>query len=213
VPLLCINTCEQACEVLLRVDDQDHWQRREMPSGQDRVLAQMVQDILQETRVRAEDLSRIAIAVGPGSFTGVRIGVSFARGLALCGSAELVGIHLLDVMAQAIHAQTGSIGVAVRNVGRGQVAWSAWDDAGQMQDISVCDPQTLPAALKTLTKGSRWQLCGDSVPECPTPHRIKNPMTGFADFSSKTNPGANPAHPWYARPPDAKLPGGIDPWA
>jgi len=82
-----------------------------------------------------------------------------------------------------------------------------------MQDIAVCDPQTLPATLKTLTGGDRWQLCGDSVPRCPTPHLIKNPITGFADFSSKVNPGANPAHPWYARPPDAKLPGGIDPWA
>lgn len=87
-------------------------------------LAPAVAQVLQRAGVTAGDLTVLAIATGPGSFTGLRIGMALAKGLALARHLPLVGIPTLDVLAAAQPVSVTEM-VAVLQAGRGRLA-CAW---------------------------------------------------------------------------------------
>ena len=95
--ILAINTSEAACDVALVRDSNVLAERREdLLRGQDGRLPGLVDEILSGASTVLQDISRIAVVIGPGSFTGIRIGVSFARGLALALDIPAIGITSLE---------------------------------------------------------------------------------------------------------------------
>lgn len=72
-----------------------------MTRGQDARLARLCEEILDEAGFSYKDLERIAVVTGPGSFTGVRVGVAFARGLALALDIPCVGVTSLEAAMPA----------------------------------------------------------------------------------------------------------------
>jgi tRNA threonylcarbamoyladenosine biosynthesis protein TsaB len=64
-------------------------------------LAPAVEDLLKKCQVDANHLVGVAVAIGPGSFTGLRIGLGFAKGLALANNLPLLGIPTMDILAAA----------------------------------------------------------------------------------------------------------------
>jgi tRNA threonylcarbamoyl adenosine modification protein YeaZ len=62
----------------------------------------LIDAVLAEADVRLADLARIAVSIGPGSFTGLRIGLSVAKGLALATGIPLVGVPTLEAYAHAL---------------------------------------------------------------------------------------------------------------
>ena len=68
----------------------------------------MTRDVMRAAGLAFSDLQRIAVTVGPASFTGVRAGVAAARGLALATSLEIVGATSLAVMAHRADARLGA---------------------------------------------------------------------------------------------------------
>lgn len=62
-------------------------------------LPVLVADLLREARVEISDLSAVAVGIGPGSFTGLRVGLSYAKGLAVGANTPIVGIPSLDAIA------------------------------------------------------------------------------------------------------------------
>lgn len=77
-------------------------QSQEMARGQAEVLMPMVQDVLQGAQVLPSDLDAIAVTRGPGAFTGLRIALAAARGLALSLDIPCVGVTTLEVLALAV---------------------------------------------------------------------------------------------------------------
>lgn len=75
--------------------------------------------------VTARDLTAIGIAIGPGSFTGLRVGLAAAKGLALAQGLKLVGVPTLDVTAQP-HAEQPVPVIAIAQAGRGRVYWAPY---------------------------------------------------------------------------------------
>jgi tRNA threonylcarbamoyladenosine biosynthesis protein TsaB len=70
-----------------------------MSRGQAERIAPLVQEIMQRGGAGFAELDRIVVTIGPGSFTGVRVGLAFARGLALALSTPIVGISTLEALA------------------------------------------------------------------------------------------------------------------
>ncbi len=85
-----------------------------------RTLLPMVQDMLKGTGLKMEDIDGIAVAAGPGSFTGIRIGVAAAKGLAWGADKPLCGVSTLAAMAH-VCGETGVIICPVMDARRSQV--------------------------------------------------------------------------------------------
>jgi tRNA threonylcarbamoyladenosine biosynthesis protein TsaB len=98
-------------------------------------LAPQVEHMLRTAGVRAEALEALAVALGPGSFTGLRIGLAFAKGLALAHMLPLLGVPTLDIVAYAQPKRDGIL-LAVLSAGRGRIAAGAyrWSEAGWRAD-------------------------------------------------------------------------------
>ena len=85
-------------------------------------LAPMIQQILKQSNVDVSELTAMAVSIGPGSYTGLRIGVSLAKGMAAVNRLPLVGISTLDTIAAGqSYYNTRYTLVAVVPAGRGRV--------------------------------------------------------------------------------------------
>jgi tRNA threonylcarbamoyladenosine biosynthesis protein TsaB len=83
-------------------------------------LAPAVSDLLERAGMSPSELAAIAVAIGPGSYTGLRIGLAFAKGLALANKTRLIGIPTLDILAAALPQADGVL-VAIAQAGRSRV--------------------------------------------------------------------------------------------
>ena len=80
-------------------------QVEEMEHGQAERLIPMMQEVLTASKVSFQDIECVAVTTGPGSFTGVRVGLAAADGIALAANLPMVGISVLDVLAWKVYKQ------------------------------------------------------------------------------------------------------------
>lgn len=83
-------------------------------------LAPAIEIMLDRCGVKMSDLTALAVSIGPGSFSGLRIGVSMAKGIAGALNLPLVGISTLDILAAGQPQSSGGL-VAIVQAGRGRV--------------------------------------------------------------------------------------------
>jgi tRNA threonylcarbamoyladenosine biosynthesis protein TsaB len=84
-----------------------------------------ISQMLNQAGIKPGDLRAVAVALGPGSFTGLRVGLAAAKGLALANGLTLLGVPTLDVAAYPHEAQPVAV-VAVLQAGRGRVYWAPY---------------------------------------------------------------------------------------
>ncbi|HNS38826.1 MAG TPA: tRNA (adenosine(37)-N6)-threonylcarbamoyltransferase complex dimerization subunit type 1 TsaB [Promineifilum sp.] len=100
-------------------------------------LAPAVAQLWERAGVTPDNLSAIAVAVGPGSYTGLRVGLAVAKGIALGQNLPLIGVPTLDIVAAAIPAADTDL-IVIGQAGRtrlwaGQYSWHAkrgWETVG-----------------------------------------------------------------------------------
>lgn len=104
--LLAIDTSEQACSVALVENGRVRDSRSEIIGrGHAERLLPLIAERLAAHGLSYGDLTRVAVTTGPGTFTGLRIGLSVARGLALQGDIPCIGLTGLQVLAAQAMAQ------------------------------------------------------------------------------------------------------------
>lgn len=168
---------------------------------------------------KLEDLGLIAAGIGPGSFTGIRIGISSAMGLAQTLSIAFAGISCLDATAYAIREIQGLIGV-VLDAQRSQVYWAEYIN-GANNCRKIGKPALLfPADLKPRLRGQKVHLVGDgawryakdmNLPNVGWPRLIAfdsylAPAMGRLALKRKRSWRSGDflqSEPLYIRPPDA----------
>ena len=118
--ILCIETGTDICSVGLARDG-ELISLRESDQGRDHAkrLGVFVDELLRETGVMPDELDAVAVGKGPGSYTGLRIGVSFAKGLCYGLQIPLVAVCSLDALAE----------VAIEDHEAGILDVEAWDEA------------------------------------------------------------------------------------
>ena len=90
-------------------------------------LAPAIADLLERTNTSMDAVEAIAIARGPGSFTSLRVGLAFVKGLAIARGIPLIGINTLDMLAAAQPVAAPDLGmVALLQAGRGRLAFSRY---------------------------------------------------------------------------------------
>src|SRR5690606_8890430 len=146
--------------------------------GHDARLAPMSAEALAQAGREPRALSRVAVAIGPGSFTGVRVGVAFARGLAPALRIPAVGISSLDALAPTVGAP--GLFAAVHDARRGEVVWRAYRGGVPLTE-PACEPvaQTA-AALDALGAGEPVTLAGSGAALLASGDRVDAALTRFS---------------------------------
>ncbi len=106
--ILAIDTATEACSAALLVDGVVTHSAEVAPQAHTRKILPMCQQLLHDAGLTLGDLDVIAFGQGPGSFTGVRIGIGVAQGLAYGAGKRLIGISDLAALAQGCHRRTGA---------------------------------------------------------------------------------------------------------
>ena len=129
----------------------------ERPGHAPRLLA-LAQELLDGAGLRFADVDRIAVGLGPGGFTGLRIGVATARALAQAAGAQIVGVSTLQALAEGAQPAAGQDVLAVVDARRGEVFVAGWRGAEQ-----VLGPLAVAPAELAAVAGSGWLAVGDGA--------------------------------------------------
>lgn len=185
----------------------------ERPGHASRLLG-LVDEVLAAGETPLERVARIAVGRGPGGFTGLRIGIATARGLAQGTGAELVGVSTLRALA-APALDPARPAVAVIDARRGEVFAAAWMGDTEVVPPAALAPDALAGALARLDPNplavgdgalrfrADLEPAGAEIPPDDDPlHRVA------ARHLCRLGAGAQPAGidavtPDYLRPPDA----------
>ena len=167
----------------------------------ERLLA-MIDEALAEAGLTLGDIERIGVTVGPGSFTGIRVGVAAARGLALALGVECVGVSTLEVLARTA-SETDKPVLAAINAHRDQVyaqGFEAGFPKGEPLLLELDDYLASAAAPGAVLVGSASALVADRNAETGPDHY---PIEIVARISATAKAQGKPK-PLYLRGPDAK---------
>ena len=166
--ILCIETGTDICSVGIARDG-ELMSLRESDQGRDHAkqVAVFVDELLRETGVKPDELDAVAVGMGPGSYTGLRIGVSFAKGLCYGLNIPLLAVGSLEALTD----------VAIKDYEAGIIQVEDWDeaflcpmvDARRMEVYtqifnSRCESQSeVSAEIITEDSFSQWRAKGKLV--------------------------------------------------
>lgn len=182
-PLLAFDTARAHCAACLLVGDTVTVRVDEMARGQAEHLMPMLEEVLAEQGLGWNDLAAIAVGTGPGNFTGIRISVAAARGLALGLGIPAVGVTHLEAQAAELPRPVTALCPAPR----GQVYLQTFDKAaGPITLVPADDPRAMAA---------------------PSQQTAEALITSIARLAaaSAVNTASRPV-PTYVRPADAAPP-------
>jgi tRNA threonylcarbamoyladenosine biosynthesis protein TsaB len=207
--VLALDTCLDACSVAVCVDGSPLATASEvMARGHQERLAPMAQEVMQQAGLAFAALDRIAVTVGPGSFTGLRVGLAFAKGLALALERPCIGVGALETLAFA--GPRGFVAATI-DAHRGQVYLQIFIDGRPAMAPDVLPVETAAARLVELYAGGPARLIGSGAPilAVALPGAVaeadaRPDPVAIAVLAAKARPPFVPPRPLYLRAPDAR---------
>ncbi|WP_394176168.1 tRNA (adenosine(37)-N6)-threonylcarbamoyltransferase complex dimerization subunit type 1 TsaB [Thalassotalea litorea] len=219
---LAIDASTEACSVALQYQGKTFCRYELSPQSHSKLLLPQVDEVLNEAGVKLNQLDGLMFGRGPGSFTGVRIGIGVAQGLAYSANLPVIGVSTLQTMAQQAFEQTKTtIVVAAIDARMSEIYCGAYkaDDNGIMQPLAaeqVFSPQLLAEKLNQLNinhhevagVGSAWQAYHEALAECQLKRideQVRFPQAqymlaiGSKDFADGQGVEAALAQPVYVR--------------
>src|SRR6202034_2903620 len=159
-------------------------------------------------------LARIAVAMGPGSFTGVRIGLAMARAMGMALAIPVVGVSTLAAFAAPLLSEPGTgIIAATIDARHGSVYFQLFEASGRPLAPPRCD--TLHECVRAIGAGPAWfagdaaALVASGAQRAGLPYdlddaRVAPDIVTLARVGLAVDPTKSPARPVYVKPPDAR---------
>jgi tRNA threonylcarbamoyladenosine biosynthesis protein TsaB len=172
------------------------------------LLAPAIAEVLSEADVDRGELTDVAVGVGPGPYTGLRVGIMTARTLAAALPVRLHGVCSVDVVAADAQRRLDGPLVVATDARRKEVYWARYDEAGHRVSGPAVDRPTelaaqLPAGLAVVGRGA--QLYSDVLNAVDGP---TDPDAGvLADLVVHDAVTQLAPEPLYLRRPDVRVPG------
>ncbi|MGN1393387.1 MAG: tRNA (adenosine(37)-N6)-threonylcarbamoyltransferase complex dimerization subunit type 1 TsaB [Succinivibrionaceae bacterium] len=169
VKILAIDASTEACSVAICEDEKILSSVTEIaPQGHTKLMLGMIDDILKSNNLTLSDMNCIACGIGPGSFTGVRIGVSMAQGLAFGSDLPMIGIVDLQAMAyQAIKDTNIDLAVAAIDARMGEVYLGIYKMEGNtlksLIKEQVLSPENARKEILNTLVNTKFCYCGTGI--------------------------------------------------
>lgn len=169
--ILAIDTATEACSAALWDNGNLFAHFEECPREHTQRILPLVKDILNQGNTALTELDALAFGRGPGSFTGVRIGIGIAQGLALGANLPMIGVSTLATMAQGAFRKSGATRVlAAIDARMSEVYWAEYtrDEQGVWhgeETECVLKPEAVGERLKHLS--GDWATVGTGWPAWP----------------------------------------------
>ncbi len=223
--ILALDTTTSACSVALMSDEAETSRSAMMERGHAEALFPMVREVLNEASRGFADMDAVAVTIGPGAFTGLRIGLAAARGMALAAGIPCVGVTSLEAIAEAIGSseRAGRALLVALDSKRGDLFAQVFDAGGPPLGppvavsydglLDVLPPRPLvvagtaaPAVVERLVHRG-WDAVRAGGTGCPHARDVARVAARRWIAGEVTG---KPPSPLYLRPPDtgAPKPGG-----
>lgn len=170
--LLAIETSTEACSAALLCGETLIARSEFAPRRHAELLLPMCESLLAEAGIRRGDLDAIAVGCGPGAFTGVRLGISAAQGIALALDLPVVPVSTLAALAMQAPDNGASI-LAVIDARMGEIYAGTFRRAADggieaigPESVSLADALKLPAARAWNVVGSGWATYAAVIETC-----------------------------------------------
>lgn len=215
--LLAIDTALAACSAA--VLDTDYGgiiagDSLPMARGHAEALVPLIAGVMKRAELTFTAIDRVAVTTGPGSFTGLRVGIAAARGIALAAGKPALGISTLSAYAAPHLDQDDAVAViAAIDARHQQIYLQVFDPSGRIVIAPRLAPITdaVRAAVEGPCRivGSAAQAIADRLPAgAPTPLLVENRDAPDIDWVARMGAvlptGQSPPKPQYLRAPDAQ---------
>jgi tRNA threonylcarbamoyladenosine biosynthesis protein TsaB len=216
--VLAIDTALAACAAAIFdsvADEVVHSESLPLERGHAEELMPLIARVMQDAGLAFSQLDRIAVTIGPGSFTGLRVGIAAARGIALAAGKPVVGISTLaaycapaladdlaDTVLAAIDARHGHVYMQMAGGERFRIPPTYASLADALRAIE-------PAQGEVHLAGSAAHLIAEHWPAGKRPPMVRRAgpvpeIEWVARLAVRADPQISPAKPLYLRAPDAR---------
>ena len=174
---LALDASTEACSVALQVNGKTFSRYELCPQSHSLHLLPMIDAVLNEANIKLSELDGLIFGQGPGSFTGVRIGVGVAQGLAFSANLPVVGVSSLQAMAQLAYIEHGekqviaAIDARMSEVYNGYYTLDEHDVMQAQQAEAVTPPEKLAEHLSSVVTtpfyavGTGWDAYSEKLAE------------------------------------------------
>jgi tRNA threonylcarbamoyladenosine biosynthesis protein TsaB len=215
--ILAIDTALDACAACVLDTDAEKLIAQEsqaMKRGHAEALMPLIARVMKQSGIGFAALDRIAVTTGPGSFTGLRVGLSAARGIALAANRPVVGLTTLTAYAAPVVSENGEHPVisaidarhdhVYLQVVSGNGSSLVWPRVAPIEEALAASRFGAPVLVGNAAKilADRWPA------DAPPPFKVEAqpaPEIAWVGWlGAAVNPDIALARPYYLRAPDAK---------
>lgn len=186
--LLAIDTSGPRLQLAVMIDGKTDILVEEIARGHAEIIFDRIATLLRRNKLGYENLDSIVVTTGPGSFTGLRVGLSTAKGLGLALDIPIVGIPTLT--AHSLSADSSAKIAVLVDARREEAYFELFSTPGRSQNA----PSVLKMAEARGAVPSGYQLIEQVSPS----------IAKMIEFAATLDPKEHPADPTYVRAADAK---------
>ena len=166
--LLCIDTSSASCSVALCYEDEILREIENTPQKHSERVLEMCDALLNKAGIQVSQLDGLGISQGPGSFTGVRIGVSVAQGIAFAADLPVIAISSLALLAQQTYRLHNTINVlSLSDARMGEMYYGTFSLQDGLMTSTSAEGLCAPGDF-VFTQSGDWASCGSAWSEYAT---------------------------------------------